>query len=128
MAFDPIVMVRVAPPRPALVSMLMFAAELPLPEPTPDVTAPIVKSPPIVKLVNFPVKVRLAFAASVPPLIVNAPAPMAFTPPRMIVPALRVKPPGYVFPFDEKKIPLLLLMNPVPAAVDIAWLLKSSAA
>jgi hypothetical protein len=115
------VMIRVAAPNEALLSMLIFAVALPLPVATPVVTAPIVKSPPIVMPVNFPVNVRLAFAASVPPLIINGPPePIALVPPRMIMPLLSVNPPVYALPFAVKYVPAPLLINPVPAAVDMA--------
>jgi hypothetical protein len=106
---------------------VILAALVPFPDGTPVVTAPIVKSPPMVTLEYLAVIFRVALAAKVPPLIVNGPPfPMAFTPPIMIVPAFSVNPPVYALPFDEKNMPLPFLMNPVPAALDILWAAKSS--
>ena len=64
----------------------------------------------------------------VPPLTVRVlvpPLPKAVVPLAITVPALRVKPPGKAAP-AEAKTPAPFLINPVPAAVEIACPLKSN--
>ena len=60
-----------------------------------------------------------------PPLMVSEPTPSPFTPPAAIVPALSVRPPGNRSPF-MLRMPVPVLMKPVPTAVDRAcpWKLR----
>jgi len=90
-----------------------------------DVEEPRVKSPPIVMPpVYLPVRSLLAVPAIIPPLMVNVPpAPIALFPPTAIIPSFRVTPPANVPPANCK-VPVPFLMNPVPAAVEIACVLK----
>jgi hypothetical protein len=80
---------------------VILAALVAFPEGTPVVTAPMVKLPPIFTLLYLAVIFRLALAAIVPPLILRAPVPIPLTPPKTMVPALRVKPPVYPLPLPE---------------------------
>ena len=93
----PIVIILEDEPRDTVLLVVIVAVALPFPEGTPVVTAPMVKLPAIVMPPPYlSLKSLFEFAAMVPLLIVSvlvAPPPIALTPPTMIVPLLRVKPP-----------------------------------